>query len=545
MDANVLEQLLLESNYDPAKTKFVVDGFRFGFNLKFSKKLQGKQRSPNLKITVGSETELWNKVMHEVNLQRYAGPYKDPPFDEFIQSPIGLVPKDGGAKTRLIFHLSYPRGSGRSVNENTPKECCSVKYKDFSDAIMLCLNLSKKGACWMGKTDLVSAFRILGIRPEDWCLLVLKARHPITKEIFYFVDKCLPFGHAISCALFQEVSDALAHIFAFRSSAQAINYLDDFFFADARKKLCNRQIDIFLGICLEINFPVSDDKTVWATTKLSFLGLLIDALNRLVCIPVQKIQKAESLIHLCLDRRSKKITLLELQKIAGFLNFLCRAVVPGRPFTRRLYYATVGLDKPFHHTRITGEIRKDLEMWLNFLSHPSVYCRPFYDFTADIYADQVKFYTDASGNYKLGAGGICQRSWFYLQWDHDFMTRARPSIEYLELYAVAVGVLNWIHRFQNRRIILFCDNISVVYMLNRSTSSCKNCLVLIRIIVLESLRNNARVFANYVNTKSNTLADSLSRLNLKKFVKLARKHFELERSPIPAALWPMEKLWIN
>ena len=54
------------------------------------------KKSPNLKIKVGSATELWNKVMTEVKARRYAGPYETVPFKYFIQSPIGLVPKDKG-----------------------------------------------------------------------------------------------------------------------------------------------------------------------------------------------------------------------------------------------------------------------------------------------------------------------------------------------------------------------------------------------------------------------------------------------------------------
>ena len=61
--------------------------------------------------------------MKEVELGRFAGPYDEPPFEHFVQSPIGLVPKDKGLKTRLIFHLSYPK-DGESVNSGIPKEFC-------------------------------------------------------------------------------------------------------------------------------------------------------------------------------------------------------------------------------------------------------------------------------------------------------------------------------------------------------------------------------------------------------------------------------------
>ena len=104
---------------------------------------------------------------------------------------------------------------------------------------------------------------------------------------------------------------------------------------------------------------------------------------------------------------------------------------------------------------------------------PPVYCRPFLDFKSYISANEIRFFTDASGNFKLGMGGVCERSWFTKMWDSDFMKTYNPSIEYLELYALVTGILLWIHRYRNKRVVIFCDNISVVYMVNKSTSICK------------------------------------------------------------------------
>ena len=140
VDADVLERLLIESDYDQEETQFIVDGFRKGFDLGYAGPERVKITAPNLKLKQpGDEIVLWNKVMKEVKLGRFAGPYEHVPFEFFIQSPIGLVPKDNGKDSRLIFHLSYPRGTGQSVNANIPKEKCTVKYPDFADAIALCL----------------------------------------------------------------------------------------------------------------------------------------------------------------------------------------------------------------------------------------------------------------------------------------------------------------------------------------------------------------------------------------------------------------------
>ena len=176
---------------------------------------------------IGNRVILWNKVMKEVKAKRYAGPYKQIPFDNYIQSPIGLVPKDGGKDTRLIFHLSYPRGKGTSVNANTPKELCNVKYPDFNEAIQLCI---KAGiGCKTAKSDMQSAFRNLGIKKEHWKYLVMMAISPIDGNKYYFVDKCLPFGASISCSHFQRFSNAVKHIVQYRTKKDLVNYMDDFF----------------------------------------------------------------------------------------------------------------------------------------------------------------------------------------------------------------------------------------------------------------------------------------------------------------------------
>ena len=79
--------------------------------------------------------------MKEVKLKRVMGPYSKVPFKNYIQSPIGLVPKAGG-QTRLIFHLSYDFGPNeRSVNHHTAKELCSVRYCNLDHAVRNFLNL--------------------------------------------------------------------------------------------------------------------------------------------------------------------------------------------------------------------------------------------------------------------------------------------------------------------------------------------------------------------------------------------------------------------
>ena len=357
----------------------------------------------------------------------------------------------------------------------------------------------------------------------------MRARSPIDRQWYHFMDKCMPFGDSINCSHFQHFSNAVAHIVRTRTGKDLVNYLDDYLFVTLLKLMCNAQIDLFLTICKKINFPVSMEKTFWASMCLVFLGLLIDMVAMTVSIPVDKIERGLKMINEVLDKKPAKckVTLKQLQKICGFLNFLGRCIVPGRAFTRRLYTVTTVSDKAkqravkklksHHHIRVSMEMCLDLSMWKQFLQHPSVYCRPFIDFSKDVMAETINIFSDASHNWNLGMGATCHASWMYQMWDPVFVKDKEPSIAYLELYALTAGVIQWIHHFQNRRVTLFCDNQSMVSMVNTTTLSCKHCMILIRLLVLKCLVHNVRVFAMFVPSKENVFADMLSHNRIKRF----------------------------
>ena len=546
VNAQVLGKLLNQVSYDVNKVKFLVKGFTKGFSISYKGPKDIQRYAPNLKIRIGDATILWNKVMREVRDKHLAGPYLNPPFKNFIQSPIGFIPKGkDGTQCRLIFHLSYPK-DGDLVNSFTPCDRCTVKYPDFSDAVRLCLKAGK--SCKIAKSDMKVAFRNLGIKPKHFAWLLLKAKSPFDGLTYFFVDKCLPFGSSISCALFQAFSDAIAAMVSYRTKQDLVNYLDDYFFVALLKLMCNGQVDEFLLVCKMVNFPVSLDKTFQATTRLTFLGMLLDTELQVVCIPQDKVVRAQVLLDYLLNKKSKKMTVKMLQKLCGFLNFLCRGIVPGRAFTRRLYGALEGKShlKMHHHFRINSEMRMDMQVWRTFLDSPTCFCRPFLDFDKTWLPEELVFYTDASRNFQLGMGGYWNQSWFCQPWNIAFMRKYQPSIQFLELYAVTAGLLIWMKNFQNKRIVVYCDNQSVMNMLNHGSSNCKYCMVLIRLVILESLIWNVSVYAQHVKSKDNGIADALSHLDWPRFYKLT-ENMDMDdiSTLVPPQIWPMEKIWLN
>ena len=91
---DVLDRLLREADMDPQKTEFLVGGgFQNGFDLCYRGPQARQSKSHNLPFTVENSLVLCKKLMKEVQLRRVAGPFDEIPYDNFIQSLIGLVPK--------------------------------------------------------------------------------------------------------------------------------------------------------------------------------------------------------------------------------------------------------------------------------------------------------------------------------------------------------------------------------------------------------------------------------------------------------------------
>ena len=573
--ADNLEQLLKATNYDKKETRFLVNGFRYGFPLCYKGPRKRQDRSKNIPFTVGNKEEMWEKMMKETESGRFAGPFQDIPYEHYVQSPIGLVPKSGG-KTRLIFHLSYdfPNGN-KSLNHWTPKELCSVRYNDLDYAVRTSLKFLKKKfgtflfedqemnqsgnnksrkTIFFAKSDLLSAFRILPILPKDRRYLIMAAQNPdFPGKFFYFADKALPFGSSVSCSHFTRFSNALRHIVEKTTSKQyqMSNYLDDFLFLSDSEEECNRMVRTFLNICDEIGFPVSLEKTEWASKTLVFLGILLDGEYHRLCIPLDKVERTTNMLQLMISK--KKATVKQLERLSGHLNFLHKAIVPGRVFTRRMYAKFTGqaiLDKNrerklkhFHHIRLDREFKSDCSMWLNFLSDQSVVNRPFMDLSKSVISQELNFYTDSSGSERLGFGIIFMNRWSFGKWEPGFIKRYNPSIQFLELFALCVGIFIFQENLSNTRITVFCDNKSVVGMVNTTVSGCGFCMGLLRMLTINNMKYNRRVFCEHVEGIKNEQADNLSRLNFTDFFRKAPENVHPYPEKLPTELWPLSDLW--
>ena len=181
-----------------ALTSILSTGFKFGFPLHF----RGDRVSffANNPISAQHNSEIVSaKISKELAAGRLAGPFDSPPLPNFRVSPLGVVPKKSPGEYRLIHHLSFSRGV--SVNDGISTEDSFVQYARVDDAVTMIKQLRQ--GCFLAKTDVKSAFRIIPILPRDYDLL------GIFWQGKYYYDRVILMGCASSCRTFEMFSSAI------------------------------------------------------------------------------------------------------------------------------------------------------------------------------------------------------------------------------------------------------------------------------------------------------------------------------------------------
>ena len=228
--------------------------------------------------------------------------------------------------------------------------------------------------------------------------------------------------------------------------------------------------------------------------------------------------------------------------------------MPGRTFTRRMYQklkirdSQENLLKQYHHVNLGKEFLDDWKVWKFFLTSrdPTILWRPFVDFGKNA-GIVLNFYSDALLNSRLGMGAVFENRYIVAQWDKLFIQTEKPSIEFLELFALVAAVITWSNesKMLNSRVEIFCDNESVKNMVNGMTSGCMKCMKLIRILAMDNLVKDRLIKVHHVRSKDNYLADALSRLDFPKFWKKAPETINRQPDVIANVIWPPEKVWFS
>lgn len=118
----------------------------------------------------------------------------------------------------------------------------------------------------------------------------MKAVNPLDGKLYYFIDKVVVFGSSKSCRIFSEFGASLAHNAQYLDPEHHLpnEYLDDLLTGGPTIPLCNSSLQVYLDLCAIIKFPISEEKTEWATQIIVLLGLLLNTITGIISIQVEK-----------------------------------------------------------------------------------------------------------------------------------------------------------------------------------------------------------------------------------------------------------------
>ena len=449
--------------------------------------------------------EVTKNIADEVSKGRKLGPYLNPPFSNYVGSPMGAFqkPSTGGIKTRIITDLSWPPGT--SINDYISKECSTVSYVTIDHAVEMVKACGQ--GCEMMKLDLTDAYRNIVVQPESWHLLGTTWQTN-SGQVLYYVDTRLPFGLRSSAKQFDLFAKGLQYIMHNIGVTRSLQYLDDYFSVSPKgSDECKNNLLLMKKACQFTGLPVNQKKCHGPTTRIEFLGVIIDSNVMELQLSVERVNniKAEMLKW----RNKKKGSKRQLLSLIGKLNFVARIVRAGRTFTRRLIECTKKLKHLHFTTRLSKAAQKDIDWWLQYITLWN-YKSVFYD---NCWIDSVdlNFKTDASST---GFGAVLGNHWLA----GTFSDKQRQSsIEWKELFAVTVALKTWSHLLVGKRIIIHCDNMSMVQAVNKGASKINSLMDLIRTLVMIAALKNFEYKLVHIQGKLNFEADLLSRQKIAEF----------------------------
>ena len=151
--------------------------------------------------------------------------------------------------------------------------------------------LSVASLCFMAKLDSKHAFRLCPVHPSDW---------PLRGYVWqnnYFFDVRLPFGSRSSPFIFSQFADALLLILIFVFGIpNVLNYFDDYILCASSASDCQHYMDIMQSAFSELGVPLSPEKSIGPSTKITYLGIEIDSVANSIRLPTEKLQELQFML---------------------------------------------------------------------------------------------------------------------------------------------------------------------------------------------------------------------------------------------------------
>ena len=263
----------------------IKEGFRVGYHRPSECKPALSSARKNMKSAEDNPHVVTDFMDAELRRGVVLGPFRRQEVSEVHISRFGVIPKSSRpGKWRLIVDLSYPEGKSVNVNDGISPELCSLHYVKVDDVARKVVQLGP-GAL-MAKIDIKSAYHVVPIHPQDWCLLGMQWDEKV------FVDTALPFGLRSAPKIFNALADALEWIIQEHGVEHVWHYLDDFITCGlVGSEECLLNLSVLTDVCKHLGVPLAEEKMEGPTTSIVFWGILIDSVRGELRLPPGKLDR--------------------------------------------------------------------------------------------------------------------------------------------------------------------------------------------------------------------------------------------------------------
>jgi hypothetical protein len=464
---------------------------------------------------------------NEESVGRYSQPFSPSQLEDIIgpfrTSPIGLVPKSGSSKFRMIQDLSFPRNhsSIASVNAGINSDDFPTGWGTFDATSNLVLSLPAGSLA--ATFDISAAYRITPIRPDQQNSLC------ILWEGMVRIDRAVMFGMSSSAGVFGSIADMLVDIYTSSGFGPVVKWVDDFFVI----RLPNHTWTVtdFVNLTAAIGIPWSNEKLRPLASVQRYIGFDWHLDSKSVSIPSEKVTRLQELLQSWLFPNIR-MSAHDAASIHGKLVHISCIFTLIRPFLRSLAIFAA----KFHSYRarlfpppsVLADIRWILSL-LQVLPNHSLLKPPV--------PEDRDWWGDASTSF--GIGITVGSFWAVWKWADGISVgpKCRFDIGWAEAVAVELALQVAIVKevLTPGHFLVRSDNAGVVAVLNKGQSRSHDTNNVLKSIYMSLAHQNLRISAVYVPSRFN-VTDALSRGDIKAFLKGFPKARIKAQIPLPSHL---------
>lgn len=409
---------------------------------------------------------------------------------------VKLVPECKGQFISSVFLVPKPDGSHRFIlNLKRLNEYLVSPHFKMEDQRtvqkLLCRN------DFMAKIDLKDAYYLIKIKESHQKYLRFRFRN----NIYEFC--CMPFGLTSAPRVFTKLLKPVIHILR-KQKIKSVIYLDDFLIMNESYENCLENIRTSISLLERLGFVVNYKKSVLTPVRcIEYLGFTFNSCDLTIALPERKITKINQMINSVLNKVEIKV--IELAKLIGTLV----AAIPAIPYSmlyirhlERIKLKALKVSKNDYESKviISEEAREEIIWWQTNIHKVNHIRNDCFQYQLD---------TDSS---KTGWGATTGVSQTRGYWNAE---EKALHINTLEIIAAYNGLRTFFSKQTNIQILLRIDSTTAIAYINRYGG--------IRSPINHSwasriwkwcMDRNIFIYATYIHTTANYVADKLSRLSV-------------------------------